>query len=378
MLKIFETGDNHIGLKYSSHEKKQALINARIDAFKQMVSDANQEQCDLFCITGDLFENNHPAKKDVSHVIDLLSEFHGTVIVLPGNHDYYTEDGKVWKYFQELTENKDQFVLLKEYKPYELKEDNKDIVIYPALCTTLHSDPGENNLGWMKQQNIIPDEKYRIGMAHGSVEGESIDQEGAYFLMTRKELNDIPVDVWLIGHTHVPFPDDLSAEKYKDAGRIFNAGTHVQTDVANHTDGECFIIEIEEGNGLKKVKAKKYVSGNLRFYRNEISVKPGELKSSIENKIRNYGDNSVVDLILKGSVSDEEYTHRNEIIEECLNRFIEGTYNTYALSRQITAEVIDREFPETSFSSSFLKALLDDPKETQMAYELIETIREKS
>lgn len=378
MLKIFETGDNHIGLKYSSHEKKQELVDARINAFKQMVWEANREQCDLFCITGDLFENTHPTKKDVSSVINLLSAFQGTVVTLPGNHDYYDPEVKAWQYFEELTADKDNFLLLKEYRPYEFTEGGNDIVIYPALCTSLHSQPGENNLGWIKEQNIIPDRKYRIGIAHGAVEGETIDSEGAYFMMTRAELNAIPVDTWLIGHTHVPFPNDLSDSEYKEDGRIFNAGTHVQTDVNNNTQGLCFIIEIEEGDGQKKVQAKKFVSGNVRFYRNEINVKPDELKSSIEQAVYNYGDNSVVDLILKGSVSDEEYVHRNEIIEDCLNRFLEGTYNTFKLSRQLTPELIDKEFPETSFSAAFLKSLLNDPKETQMAYDLIKTIKENS
>ena len=42
------------------------------------------------------------------------------------------------------------------------------------------------------------------------------------------ELEDIPVDVWLIGHTHVPFPRDLT-EVFTASDKIFNAGTHVQT-----------------------------------------------------------------------------------------------------------------------------------------------------
>lgn len=37
MLRIFVTGDNHIGLKYASHEQATVLASKRIEAFKNMV-----------------------------------------------------------------------------------------------------------------------------------------------------------------------------------------------------------------------------------------------------------------------------------------------------------------------------------------------------
>ena len=59
MLKIFVTGDNHIGLKYASHEQAAILASSRVAAFEGMVQKANQDFCDLFVITGDLFENTY-------------------------------------------------------------------------------------------------------------------------------------------------------------------------------------------------------------------------------------------------------------------------------------------------------------------------------
>ena len=37
MLRIFVTGDNHIGLKYASHEQSAVLASSRITAFENMV-----------------------------------------------------------------------------------------------------------------------------------------------------------------------------------------------------------------------------------------------------------------------------------------------------------------------------------------------------
>ena len=373
-MKIFLTGDNHIGLKYASHNEAAVLCEKRIAAFQSMVDCANKENCALFVIAGDMFENTYSvSKRDIKALLDTLSRFLGTVVVLPGNHDYYDAEVKVWQYFKDVMQTHDNIMLLTEYRPYELTCDDDDVVLYPAHCTSLHSAPGQNNLDWIKDEDIDANGAYHIGIAHGAVEGETIDNEGAYFLMKRSELERIPVDVWLIGHTHVPFPRNLKEDAYTVGEKIFNAGTHVQTDVSCNTDGQCFIIEIEKD---KTVKAKKFVSGNIRFYRKNIDVSAGEFECMVANELKDIADEAVVDVLLNGAVTAEEYEDRHRILDKLLARFIEGTYNDATLSRLITKELIEAEFPETSLSAGLLSALLDDPKEAQLAYELLKSLKE--
>lgn len=302
----------------------------------------------------------------------MLSAFRGTVVVLPGNHDYYDREGKLWQSFRDAMAPYDNILLLTDYRPYPLRVNDEEAVLYPAHCTSLHSAPGENNLGWIKEESIPNDGAYHIGIAHGAVDGETIDKEGRYFLMKRDELEAIPVDVWLIGHTHAPFPRNLT-ESFAPAGRIFNAGTHVQTDVSCNTEGQCFIVTIDEA---KAVQAKKYVSGTLRFYRGNVVLRAGEMEAILSRELADISDKSVVDLILSGTVTAEEYENRHAVIERVLSRFVEGTYDDYALSKLISKELIDAEFPETSFSAGFLTALLDEPKEAQLAYELLASLKE--
>ncbi|MCC8151807.1 MAG: metallophosphoesterase [Lachnospiraceae bacterium] len=373
MLKIFQTGDNHIGLKYASHEKASILASTRINAFENMVSIANREKCDLFVITGDLFENTYGIpKRDVKTLLDMLACFNGTVIVLPGNHDYYDKDAKVWQYFKDVVSSKDNIMLLTEYRPYSLTVNDEDVMIYPAHCTSLHSEPGKNNLDWIKKADITPDNIYKIGIAHGAVQGETIDNEGQYFLMTRSEFESIHMDVWLIGHTHVPFPANLT-EDFSVCENILNAGTHVQTDVSCNTEGYCFVVEIDDN---KEVRARKIKSGNLYFCRKNITLMAGEMNAILDCEIADIPDNSVVDLIFSGAVTAEEYDNRISEIESRLSRFLEGTYDDNSLSKLISKELIDTEFAETSFSGSLLTTLLDEPKEAQLAYELLRSLKE--
>lgn len=372
MLKIFVTGDNHIGLRYASHEQAAVLAGSRIEAFEDMVMTANREDCALFVITGDLFENTYSVpKRDITALLEILSRFKGTVAVLPGNHDYYDREAKVWQYFCDVMGSFDNIMLLSQYRPYEISAAGQVVVLYPALCTSLHSAPGQNNLAWIKNTQIGHSDAYHIGIAHGAVDGETIDNEGRYFLMKRSELESIPVDVWLIGHTHVPFPRNLTQE-FTQAGKIFNAGTHVQTDVACNTEGQCFIIEISEE---KAVRGKKVISGNLRFFRKNIKLTAGEMEAVLHRELADLPDSSVVDVILSGAVSAGEYEDRHKTVQKALSRFVEGTYSDYGLSKLISRELIDSEFPETSFSAGLLTALLEEPKEAQLAYDLLKSLK---
>ncbi len=374
MIKLFVTGDNHIGLKYADHEQSAELAGRRISAFEGMVNKANSEECGLFVITGDLFENVYNiSEKTIKTLLDLLSEFHGIVVVLPGNHDYYDDGVKLWQSFKKIMSNYDNIMLLSDYRPYTLSVGEEDVVIYPALCKSKHSEPGENNLGWIKEENIVSDNKIRIGIAHGAVEGETIDREGVYFFMNRAELESIPVDVWLIGHTHVPFPNDLT-EEFKITGKVLNAGTHVQTDVSCNTEGVCFIVEIDSD---KTVRTKKYVSGNLRFFRKTIELTAGSMNETLDRELSNISDNSVVEIFLSGAVSAEEYDERVDAVDKLLSRFVESSCNYSGLSKLISKEQIDSEFAETSFSAGFLAALLDEPKEAQLAYELLNSLKKE-
>ena len=365
MLKIFMTGDNHIGSSYGDHAAREIIIKKKIDAFENMVAKANEEKCDFFVITGDLFDNNYNiAKKDMKAVINYLSAFNGTVFVLPGNHDYYDGQCYLWKNFEEI--KTDNIAIIHECKPYVFSSKENDIVIYPAPCNTKHSE--ENKIGWIKEENIIPDKVYRIGVAHGAIEGKSLDKEGRYYLMTKDELENIPVDVWLIGHMHVPFPESIS-EGFTECGNIFNAGSHVQQKISNNNEGVCFIIEIDEG---KKVKAKKFISGNIHFYRPIIELSAGKMEEILERELSRYEDGCIIDdMDFSGAVSFEEYDNRIGIIEKYRSRFAEYTYNSENISKLISKELIDTEFAETSLSAAVLSALLDEPKEAQLVYELL-------
>ncbi len=377
MIRIFQTGDNHIGIRYSKYDEADRMRSERLESLAVCVNIANDNKCNLFAVTGDLFDSVKVSKRDVKKTVEILSKFNGEqVVVLPGNHDYYDGTTEVWENFESYLSDNDKIKLLKAYKPFSFDVDDERVMIYPAYCDALHSDI--NKLDWIKDRDLsMDDADYRIGIAHGAIEGLSLDDEGRYFLMTEEELLNIPVNVWLVGHTHVSYPKTLDENSFTSGYKVFNAGTHCQTDVSNNTDGCAFIIELDGDNSPS---AKKVHTGTLRFYRDEIQCIPASdgsqtLEAQLTQAVRNYGDLSVVESALVGSVVNDDYEQRSDIYKKVFGRFLEYKCTDKDLSKLLNEELIKAEFNEKSLSAQLLLGLLNDPTEAQLAYDLIRSLK---
>lgn len=379
MVKLFVTGDNHIGRKYDRYpEIKEKLIKSRIDCLQDMVRKAEDEGCDFFVVTGDLFDNINSIKVgDVKNVVKILSAFNGRVLVLPGNHDYFTGDDKVWRDFENaLSKTDHNITILNEFREYVFTDiGDKDVVIYPAFCQSKHSV--ENNLGWIKNAEIETQGRINIGIAHGALKGITPDMKEEYFLMSEEELERIPVDAWLIGHTHIAYPGDLDETKETAGYKIFNAGTHEQTDLHNNSEGDCFIIRIEKNDGNPTVYAKKYISGKIRYYDIKVQLGAGMgLKEALAKEAGGYTGDSVIRVTVSGTVPRAEYEDRKSIYEEVLGEYLTYEVNDNELSEEITIDTIRREYAETSFAAQFMEQLMSDPTELQMAYKMLQECKE--
>ena len=376
MIKIFVTGYNHFGKKYDRYpEIRDRLVDNRFVCFEKMVEKAEQEGCDIFAVTGDLFDNCSSIRKsDVERVVRILAGFAGRVLVLPGNHDYYTGEEKVWKDFDDALRTCDNNIIrLDRFEPYPIEIAEETVVIYPAFCRSKHSR--ENNLGWIKEMSVPKSGQINVGMAHGAIEGVTPDMQKEYFLMTEPELQAIPMDVWLVGHTHIPYPGGLSEDEEIGGYRIFNAGTHAQTDLHNNTRGYGFIISVDKQGDKAQVSAKKYQSGTIFFYDIAVRVSSAEgdsLEALLQEKLDPLEAESVVRLTVTGSVFSEEYSRRRELYKKYCDRFLSWELQDDELHEEITLDRVRAEFAESSFAAKLMEALQGDQTELQMAYELLQ------
>ena len=374
MVTIFQTGDNHFGRKYDNFPTiRDVLIRSRFDSLRSMVRQAEEAGCDFFVITGDLFDNNNRiTQKDVKKTVEILAAFGGRVLILPGNHDFYTGEEKLWQDFRSFMGQMDHNItLLTEMRPYSFDVEDETVIFYPAPCHAKHAQ--QNNLGWIKERSFDAD-AYHVGVAHGAIEKLTPDMKNQYFLMTEAELEAIGVDAWLIGHTHIPYPQ-LPTDREETGYKIFNAGTHEQTDVSNNSRGWGFILTLDRGT----VRSWAVPTGQIFYPCITVDLDAGsDLEQAIRDAAAGLEARSVVRLILRGTVSAEDYAGRQKICEDILGRFLEYEILDGELCEALTMETILDTFPETSLAAKLLLELLEDPREVRMAFDLLQKEREVS
>lgn len=360
-LKIFHTGDLHLGMKFSSYAVKEDLAEARFDSLENMINKSNELNVDIFVIAGDLFNTIKVTKRDINRTVKILDKFNGAcVLVLPGNHDYDDRVVDLWPNFTKGLSEK--IILLNEKRPYSLKDYDLDLVVYPAPCHSKHSK--ENSLEWIKDGGLIEEGKYHIGIAHGALEGLSPDMEGNYYYMSMDELNAIPTDLWLVGHTHVRYPylDEISNHK------IYNAGTH-EPDGLNYKDeGSGWLIELEED----KNSAKRIITGKYRFYDKGFEIDRDEDLENIRKwALEDDPSKKVIRLTLKGSISKEAYENLHVFYKDLEKEVFHLIVEDSDLKIRVNKDIIESEFTKGSFPYEFLNALTYDEETLQIAYDLL-------
>lgn len=366
MIKILLTGDLHLGKKYQKEasDVMERYCDARIQALQNAVVIANRENCDYFVIAGDLYDKRTGIAVLLhKQVCNILNDFSGeAILILPGNHDYYTPDDVLWKTFEEYSGSN-----IRVFKKNEKYQDG-NVVFYPCICHDRISKT--NALEWLSEETERDSELYHIGIAHGAIEGLSYDKKQEYYLMTQQELLSCHMDAWLIGHTHIAYPSvfDNTVDQ-----RIFNAGTPQQTDIADGSIGEVFILEIDEN---KKITAKREQTGVIRFVKKTVVLQHGqELKEAL-----NFPDlepeSTSLRVELSGIALADDYDNRHQIYEDLNRSYIKADIKDEKLRKEITPEMVNKETIEGSLLNQLLNSYLEDSELLNLAYDLAISCKE--
>lgn len=374
MIKIFHTADVHVGLKFTrgySESLQKALVEERIAVVGRMADLANQEQCQLFVVAGDLFDHLRVSRKVIRETAKSLRRFDGVVAVLPGNHDYKSDaDDPIWPEFKDhLGEG---HLVLDRCEPYELQSLGLPAVLLPGVCTAKHSK--ENAVGWIKEATAeLPESKLKIGVAHGSLDGLSPDFNGDYYPMQQSELSQMDIDVWLLGHTHIRFPD---RNEGRDA-RVFYPSTPEPDGFDCRHAGHALVIDIHDDRTCEYHSVR---TGRFRFHtmhRSGIDAehKLTQLKKEFEDLPK--GEH-LVKLKLQGRL-DSEALEQLKTLESMLRQSVSYLeFNADEVLRVVRQEDLDAEFTEGSFPHQLLSGLArneSDQFALQLAYDLVREAR---
>lgn len=370
-IKLFHTADVHIGLKYSgrdySPELRSKLQAEPLNCLQRMVDKANESRCDLFVIAGDMFDRVSIPKSDIKKAADILKTFTGTnVLVLPGNHDFFENSREsLWNNFNEYA-NEHLVILLNKTEPIEILIRENKVIAYPGPCKTKHS--AQNQIAWVKGIKKEKD-NIHIGIAHGSIEGISPDADLNYFPMKISELKDSGVDFWLLGHTHVRYPEHGG----KGNPVFFMPSTPVPDGFDCSHDGFAWLLEIDKNKVLKYESIKTGTYSFKTWLKDIYSYK--DIIKLKEEILQLNADTTLMKLKLMGRLTREEISQLPGFFDEIFTSLTYVEIDAGNISLNIDRQYIDDTYSENSLPHRLLKNLESNPDNQlalQLAHQLIE------
>jgi DNA repair exonuclease SbcCD nuclease subunit len=379
MLKILASADYHLGMKFAGYPSVQEdLAEARFLTLERLISTANDRGCALFLIAGDLFDRVSVTAKDVRRVSELLNNFHGQLAaVLPGNHDFFSGvSSSLWSRFNEAAG--DRVLFLGNPQIYDLSHYDLNIVLFTGPCDNKHSKG--NAISWLRSTAAKPNfseldpDALRIGVAHGSIEGISPDAQGVYFPMKLEELDEAPVDLWIIGHTHQRHPSENREIKAGSATSplVLVPGTPEPDGFDCRHDGTAWIVETDE---KKQLHAEALSTGTYRFIYEEHTLEHAQDLQQLARVLRSVEQGrTLLRLRLSGRLDGEQLAGLRQLLDEMEKSLFYAQIDDSGLLERISEQTVEAEFTEGSFPYRLLKDLISmkDFEALQTAYALLQ------
>ena len=371
-VRILHTADNHLGISYAQYPDRvrDRLVEERFQALERLVETANSRGAHFLVVAGDLFDKTSVGKNLVERTVKILANFEGVhVLVLAGNHDFCEGgDSKLWRTFRETAEGTCVIPLVAQaVKDFEVEDAR--IRFYACPCP---SKRGSNHaIGWVGDADK-GDGVLHIGIAHGNVEGLGLDADQRYFNMSEQDLRATGVDVWLLGHIHVPAPPAATT------GRplFFMSGTHTPDSVKCTHPGHAWWIELGMDGACRH---EQLTSGGVRFLRLKRELRNSDDIAALSSRCSLLdAANTILDLQLSGRLRAEEFTDLKACLGTIHEKFLYVSQDLEGIARVLDSIAISSKFPERTLPHALLNALLADeshPGDTHLALEIIESLQ---
>lgn len=351
-MTIIATADVHLGMKFSSYpSRREELAEERFRALERVVAEGNGRHADVLVVAGDLFHRVGVAARIVERAAGILDAFSGAaVLVLPGNHDYLAPEGdRLWTAFAEA--GGDRTLVLDRPGSFDMSSYDLPLTVLAAPCDAQHGS--SHRLGWATGF-ARPDGHTVLGVAHGSVDGLTLDSEGHYFPMEPRLLASLPPDLWFVGHTH-------RHHDLRDA-RLVVPGTPESDGFDCPGPGTAALVEI--GFDDPEYAVEQVAVGRFRFVEAEATVDDAEGTSDeaqLERRVRTAipAADALVRLSVTGMLADGAFARWNRVRDRLLDEEGVLRVDDDGLRRVLTREDVDRRYAEGSFAHRLLLRLVE-------------------
>jgi DNA repair exonuclease SbcCD nuclease subunit len=322
---FLHTADWQLGKPYqrvSDDTKRARLQHERIACLRRIGDAARESGASFVLVAGDLFDSPSPLKSTVAAACEAVGAMEIPVLAIPGNHDH-GGPGSLWEqafFLREMEQHAPNLRVLLGCEPVVLK----DAVIFPAPLLRRHDNADPTT--WIRtafESPDVPTDLPRIVLAHGSVQGfESTqdDEDEEAKGLNRIDLSRLPdseIDYIALGDWHGT--KQIAAKAwYSGTPEIdrFRKG-------GDNDPGNILIVRAARGQAPT---VDKITTGNFRW--NDFSHRFSEdegfdaFRAALDERIGEWGQDSLLKLILTGSLGIETSQRLEELIESLNARLL--------------------------------------------------------
>ncbi|SNB63223.1 DNA repair exonuclease SbcCD nuclease subunit [Arboricoccus pini] len=260
MLKLLHTADWQIGAPFShiAGDAGAVLRDERFAVVRRIAALATAREVDAVLVAGDVFDSNLVEMRTIYRLLDALEGYRGPWVMLPGNHDAALPES-VWHRLARLGAPANLHVAM---EPLPLALPGTQAVILPAPLTTRHTL--DDLSAWMDSAST-PEGIFRLGLAHGSIEGYLPDQGEATNPIAADRAERARLDYLALGDWH--------GTRSIDA-RTHYAGTPEPDRPKDNDSGNVLLTQIERPGALPLVE--RVAVGRHRWYRRTLNLTAAE------------------------------------------------------------------------------------------------------
>lgn len=326
MVKLLHTADWQIGKLFGQFEPDDAalLADARFKTVERLASLAAQQRVNLVLVAGDVFDTQTVADKTIHRLFNAMADFTGPWILIPGNHDAALVES-VWARAERLKAIPANVSIC--LRPEPLILESIGVVILPAPLTQRHTYADLTD--WFAAAET-PAGMFRIGLAHGSVQGILADDIDSPNPIAGGRAEQARLDYLGLGDWH--------GTKQVDA-RTWYSGTPEPDRFKANDSGKALLVELSEPGTLPSVIA--HATGQ-HFWQSMALVLhvPSDADQAIQ-RICDFGPTDVVQLNVSGQIDLNGHKRLREAIEYARGKTRGFMADLSTLRLEPTAEDID-------------------------------------
>lgn len=284
---FLHSADWQIGRQFLTlqHDNAAPLAEARVGSVERLADMARQRHADAVLVAGDVFDAQTVSDRTIRRLFNALEGFDGPWLMISGNHDAALAES-VWTRAQRLHAVPPNVHLLMQPEVFLL--EHAGTVILPAPLTQRHTYG--DLTAWFDGAQT-PEGLFRVGMAHGSVQGllaEDIDATNpiAPHRPDTARLDYLALGDWhgcRIVHPRMAYSGTPEPDRFKDNGA-----------------GQALWVELVEPGGNPKITPVS--TAQYRWISWQSALQVHSDLDALLARLAGLGSADVVDLCVAGAI----------------------------------------------------------------------------